>query len=215
MIKLLTPKLFSELNKALKSSSMTIKSMTDTFIGLLRQSKQVDDEDLIKVLGSHAAMVESINSVKRNDIPVEVLEFHLDNIKKMTKNFTDASAPDYHICSKFQPFIGFSSQYIILCRHSQEAIKVQLSIVSIEKDLEQKKLKKTKIQSVVSNFNEEGIADFFKKCLDEDENKLKEYQDIRQKLTDEAGEEQYRYFNFEKLFFTDLEKVVIDKKKKK
>lgn len=65
-----------------------------------------------------------------------VLTKHLEDIKKVTKSFIDPTDEDYKKCSPYSCFIGWASQFVMLCRHSQQEDKVEKQILSLEKEME-------------------------------------------------------------------------------
>lgn len=133
--------------------------MIEAFVGLLKNEEAVTSEE-VKVyfflfqskqeyLQDHDHLMANMNTVDPNILSDSVLTKHLDDIKSVTKSYIDPTDEDYKKCSPYAPFIAWSSQFIMLCRHSQQEDKVEKQISSLEKEMEQKVNKKATLEKVL------------------------------------------------------------------
>jgi hypothetical protein len=99
-----------------------------------------------------------------------------------------------------------------LIRHAKSEIKVMDSLKSIEKEIAEKEAKKAHLKIAVESINKEDYAGYLRREVESDIETLQVYREIRQHIANKAIDAQNNYFHFEKIFFNDLERVVISKK---
>ncbi len=86
------------------------------------------------------------------------------------------------------------------------------SKLNLEKDIRQKQNKKETIESILQQFDKEGFISFLEQEAQEEEDRVAQYEDLLRDLTESVVDEQKLYAGFEKAYFLDLEKNVIDRK---
>lgn len=82
----------------------------------------------------------------------------------------------------------------------------------MNRDYESKKLKRETQQAIVDNFNKDGYIQFLVREVEEEEQRVVDYQKIENRLRHLAAEDQSKLQAYEKDFFQNLEQVVINKK---
>lgn len=86
------------------------------------------------------------------------------------------------------------------------------SKLNLEKDIRQKIAKRETILSIAEQFDKEGYVSFLSQEVQGEDERVAQYDDFIKELTESVVDEQKLYAGFEKAYFLDLEKCVIDRK---
>ena len=196
--------------------------MIEAFVGLLKNEESVTSEevkvrlhksnDVQEYLQDHDHLMGNMTVIDPVSLSDSVLTKHLDDIKKVTKSYIDPTDEDYKKCSPYACFIAWASQFVMLCRHSQQEDKVEKQITSLEKEMEQKINKRATLDKVLQSFNKDGYIAYFADEISQESSRLQKYDELLHELTEETLEHQKTYTAYEKQFFSNLEQKVIKKK---
>lgn len=124
-----------------------IKQLTEAFVGMMLNKANVSHEDVETNLAKGIGIQNWLAKADPLTVSSPVADKHFDTVASITKSFIDSSKENenYKKCSPHAPFLAWTSQYIILVRHSAAEAKVKDSYDAVNRELTQKDQKKLQL----------------------------------------------------------------------
>jgi len=141
--KKITPKLSKQLYKLLENKTPDkITILMESLVGLLRNVKDVSNNDVELYLRKHESLMYKLNKTDPSSVSELVAEYHYERLKAITKCFTDRNNEYFRDCSAYTPFLAWATQFYFLIQHAKQEMKVEIKLQSIKKDIEERKFRK-------------------------------------------------------------------------
>jgi septal ring factor EnvC (AmiA/AmiB activator) len=131
-------------------------------------------------------------------------------LREIQKAFTDSTHPENKFCQPYSAILAWAQNFPFYLQHSTQLSKLISDISKAKKELELKIEKTQNIKNALASI--EANIDNLQKSIQDDEQRIAQYEQLHRDLQDKARYEQSTYVQFEKIFFQELEQFVIQKK---